>query len=746
MKLLKLSNCLSASRRRLFFLSALIAGLGCALLPPALADYTTTVNPAASWGVWGGWGCSLAWWANQFGQRNDLADVLFTTNTVTLTTNTGSYSVPGLGMTVARYNVGGTSTVNAFGSVPNNPSTRPTFKMIQSYWLDWGSADPSSSSWNWNADANQRSMMQKAQARGTNTFEMFSNSPPWWMNYNSSTAGGANGADNLQSWNYRSFAVYLATVARYAQDHWGVTFQSVEPFNEPSGTWWIYPGNSEGCHLNLATQNTVLPYLRTELNNQGLNSMAIAASDENGYDAATSTWNSLSSATQGVIAQINTHGYQWDGRRDLLYSAAQNGRKGLWNSEYGEGDGSGMSLASNLNLDMRWLHPSVWCYWQPLDSGGWGLIQSNPGDNWIGAPNAKYYVLAQYSRHIRPGMSLIDGGEGNTIAAYDASGHRLVLVTTNYGAAQWINYDLSRFTTVSGSANGGISRWDTQTGGGDMHTFHQDTVLSGKTFRSYFPANTVQTFEIQNVYLDPVVSVPYRITPQNRPDLALDVSGFVNADNTPTDLWYANYGAGQQWLLDRQSDNSYIIRAFGGQNSVQVLDVSGGATADGSPVRTYHNNGLSPQRWNIVGDGSGWYRIIPATATGQTLDMGGGQSAGVGSYANLYHFTGTGNQLFRFDSATPPPLQVSSVAVPVITTSGATITWTTNITASDTVDYGPTSVYGSTKAGTGSMGSTFNHSVALSGLTSSAVYHYRVRSTDLNAQSAASADATFRVR
>ena len=39
-----------------------------------------------------------------------------------------------------------------------------------------------------------------------------------------------------------------------------------------------------------------------------------------------------------------------------------------------QGDASGMSLASNLNLDMRWLHPTAWVYWQVLDGGGWGLV------------------------------------------------------------------------------------------------------------------------------------------------------------------------------------------------------------------------------------------------------------------------------------------------------------------------------------------------------------------------------------
>jgi len=92
-------------------------------------------------------------------------------------------------------------------------------------------------------------------------------------------------------------------------------------------------------------------------------------------------------------------------------------------------------------------------------------------------------------------MKIIDGGEGNTIAAYDSTAHKLVLVTVNYGAAQWINYDLSKYATVSGP----ITRWDTNTGGGDQYAQHNDTSLSGKKFWSWFGTNTVQTFEIQNV-------------------------------------------------------------------------------------------------------------------------------------------------------------------------------------------------------------------------------------------------------
>ena len=93
-------------------------------------------------------------------------------------------------------------------------------------------------------------------------------------------------------------------------------------------------------------------------------------------------------------------------------------------------------------------------------------------------------------------------GVAGTVAAYDPVNHKLVIVCTNYGTAQWIDFDLSKFTTVTGSGgNGLVGRWATQTAGGDSYTYHADTFLHGKVFWSWFTTNTVQSFEIDGVYL-----------------------------------------------------------------------------------------------------------------------------------------------------------------------------------------------------------------------------------------------------
>jgi galactan endo-1,6-beta-galactosidase len=463
--------------------------------PPMGNGYSTTINPNTNWGPWDGWGVSLCWWASVFGNRDDLADLVFTTNYTLL----NGFPLPGLGMNIVRYNAGGCGSNSIDGTTMQVSPNIPPFRQIPGYWLDWFSSDPNSGSWDWSADANQRAMLLKAKARGANRIELFSNSPMWWMCYNHNPSGATVGSsDNLQSWNYDQHAIYLAAIAKYAKDNWDITFDSVEPFNEPAANWWTSTGTQEGCHFTSSTQSSVIGYLRNELDSRGLTSVKVAASDENTYDAALATWNSINSTVQAQVGRVNVHGYQYaNGRRDLLYSAVAG--KGLWDSEYGDNDGTGISLAGNLNLDFRWLHPSGWCYWQAFDSGGWGLIQSNPGENWIGPANRKYFVLAQYTRHIKPGMTLIDGGEGNTLAAYDPAARKLIITTANYGTAQWITYNLTNYPY----ANGPIQRWTTVTGSGPNYQFSTDVTMSQRTFRAWFPANTVETFEIQNVDFHP---------------------------------------------------------------------------------------------------------------------------------------------------------------------------------------------------------------------------------------------------
>jgi outer membrane lipoprotein-sorting protein len=103
----------------------------------------------------------------------------------------------------------------------------------------------------------------------------------------------------------------------------------------------------------------------------------------------------------------------------------------------------------------------------------------------------------------------------------------------------------------------------------------------------------------------------------------------------------------------------------------------------------------------------------------------------------------SGDYTFTTASAgdTTPPL-ISGVSASGITTSTATITWTTDELAISKVEYGLTTGYGST-AFPMSPAPVTNHSISLSGLTAGTTYHYRVISRDASANEAASGDHTF---
>ncbi|MFE7036274.1 beta-1,6-galactanase [Streptomyces sp. NPDC057621] len=483
---------------------SLLAAAGGTLLGSALAtgtaraDATIAVNPATGYGRWEGWGTSLAWWANVFGARDDFADIFFTTKSVAY----GGRTLPGLGLNIARYNLGACSPNSVGGESMVASPNIPAFKQIEGFWQDWNNEDPTSSAWDWTADANQRAALVKATQRGA-VSELFANSPMWWMCLNHNPSGASGGGNNLQSWNYRQHASHLAAVALYAKNNWGVNFATVDPFNEPSSSWWTATGTQEGCHMDATVQAAVLPYLRSELDTRGLSGVRLSASDETSYDLARTTWNSFGASTKALVGQVNVHGYQGSGgRRDLLYTdVVTTAGKKLWNSETGDSDGTGLTLASNLCLDFRWLHPIAWVYWQVMDpSTGWAMIAYDQSTLQPTTVQTKYYVMAQFSRHIRPGMTIIDTGVGYAVAAHDATQKRLVVVAVNSGAAQTLTFDLSRFTTVTGGTGGLVRRWNTLTSGsGDLYTARSDTYLNGKSLSVPFAAGSVQTFEIDGV-------------------------------------------------------------------------------------------------------------------------------------------------------------------------------------------------------------------------------------------------------
>lgn len=443
------------------FFPTLLAALP-VLLFPALAHAEVrrvAIDPSKTQGTWEGWGVSLAWWAAVLGDRDDIADALFTTRSVTVDTAT----LPGLGLNIVRYNAGACSWNEIDGRRMVKSKIIFRYRQMEGFWLDGKNPDPDSSSWDWSVDSRQRAMLAKAKQRGVDKFELFSNSPMWWMTKNDNPSGGPKPTDdNLATAHERNFAIYLATVARRAADKWGVPFTTVSPFNEPVSHWWSADCKQEGCHVSPSAQARILKLVREELDRQDLKSLPIAASEETHYDHAIRTWESFDEGTRALIGQVNVHGYQEaQGDRGKLHRLTHvEGGKPLWNSEYGDGDPTGFNMARNLHRDFEWLRPTAWAYWQPIDGGGWGLLSSR-----LHRPdprlrvNPKWHVLAHYTRHIRPGSVILTSDDGSTVCAYDRQQRKLTLVCLNdTGKPRDMEFDLSAFAPGSHTA----SRWITQ--------------------------------------------------------------------------------------------------------------------------------------------------------------------------------------------------------------------------------------------------------------------------------------------
>jgi O-glycosyl hydrolase len=405
------------------FTLALIASLWVTLLP-AQTVINATVDPAfPSVTNFAGWGTSLCWWANVTGgyaNRNDYATLAFTT----------------LKLNLVRYNIGG-------GENPGIPNPLPYRARMPGF-------EPTNGVWDWNADANQRWMLRQAVARGADQVIAFANSPPWWMTVSGSVTGSTNGtSNNLQTGYETSFASYLATVVSHLAVLDGVNFTAVTPVNEPTAAWWKYGGRQEGCHMDANQQARVVNALRAALNSQHL-AIGIDASEDNDEQSTINSLNNYGSSRTNVTL-IAAHSYGANNPTGLR-RLSDRLQTPAWISEYGDGDGTGITMARRIHDDITGARTRAWIYWQVVDNAaGWGLLY-NPlrgGGNTAYTINEKFYVLGQFSQFIRPGFQILNVNDNYSLAAYQPTNQTLVIVAVNDTTKSLrMNYNLAGFASL----------------------------------------------------------------------------------------------------------------------------------------------------------------------------------------------------------------------------------------------------------------------------------------------------------
>ena len=419
-------------------------------------EILVTINPADKRQTIEGWGGSLCWWANIMGGYSD-EKIKQICNWITSPT-------AGLNMNIFRFNIGG-------GDAPAHHHMRADGGDMPGY------KDSPTSSYSWKSDANQRKILQQLIATriantGVNDVKIigFSNSPPWWMTVSGCASGSVDGASpNLKADMYDDFADYLTVVTRYYHDSLGITFNNLEPFNEPFSNWWKANGGQEGCYFSDVDQHRMIRKLYATLQQKNMLSYCtISAMDANSIDEAYKGLISYKAAGDIIpkISRFDVHSYAGTQRAELASLATANNLP-LWQSESGPLSVGGserfqmLTVCDRIITDFKDLNCKAWIDWQLAadKSPQWGLLvgdyknASHPVE-----PGTSYYLRAQFSRFLKVGYRIVSNNSAKVLTAISPDEKELVIIVSN-SAIQTKHY---KFEMSSFSATGAATKVLTQ--------------------------------------------------------------------------------------------------------------------------------------------------------------------------------------------------------------------------------------------------------------------------------------------
>lgn len=504
--------------------------LSLALLPAigvmnvsAAGGETIRLNPSDASpfnnGEFQGWGTALCWWANRIGYSEKMtqqaADLFF--------------SDEGLGLDIARYNLGG-------GDNPEHNHINRSDSKVPGVWetfeLSEDGKDVKSITYDITNDQKQLNIAKAAlEANPDLYFEGFSNSAPYFMTVTGCTGGGdPASSNNLKDDMYDDFGKFIADATKLFKDN-GIVFQSYSPMNEPDTNYWgVNSPKQEGCHFDPgASQSKAITETRKALDEAGLTDVLVAGMDETSIDKSVANLDKLTGEAKTDLGRIDTHTYSGSKRAQLKAKALEM-NKNLWQSEVDKG-GDGFTLASMIIEDMNGMQPSAWVMWDIVDfhkdsnfvdpttdnkteadnsvsytcttsykdfgtgsmkTGSlWGVGMADHDNEKIELTN-KYYAYGQFTKYIEPGMTII-ASSNSTLAAYDKKTGKIVVVALNNGSSDKnVTFDMSDFSKTGAKAqvirtNASSEKWAKQT----------DIDVANKKFDATLKAKTITTYVIE---------------------------------------------------------------------------------------------------------------------------------------------------------------------------------------------------------------------------------------------------------
>lgn len=547
---------------------------------PQIDTLTYLINPASTRQTFEGWGVSLCWWANMCGKWSDekideIVDWLV--------------NPEGLNFRIFRYNIGGGDDPLNRNCTPHHMGNGKGLRAEME-----GFKDSSDGEYIWSRDEAQRKIMLKIKEKRPDAiFEAFSNSCPYYMTYSGCCAGNTDaGKDNLRPEYYEEFAHYLVDVCKHYKDTYGIEFRTLEPFNEPMTSYWGANGGQEGCHFDYNSQIAFLKVLSPILKASGLQTV-ISASDETSTVHSVNGFEAYRSAdVLSLVGQWNVHTYSADqASRSQINALCKDAGIPLWMSEVGSG-GSGIAgnlgLAQKLMDDIRYIMPSAWIDWQYIEEGNdqWCMVQGNFSEQTY--YKVKNYSIRQhFSRFIKEGYTFLTSLNDQTLAAQNATGDTLVIVTINTSSLpSAYQADLSFYDYV-GTDLTCIITDDNR----DLATYHNFT-LENKYLIYQMPAYSITTFIIPvkaPAYTSNGIEsgASYFIVPRTAEGLAVQTNnGIVNIgsnQNLPEQIWtitkeneYYTFKNQNGEILSVQSPDYYLgvsqTEANGQQFKIESID------------------------------------------------------------------------------------------------------------------------------------------------------------------------------
>ena len=403
-----------------------------------------------------GWGTSLCWWAHRLGFDDELSQSaadLF-------------YSKDGLGLNIMRYNIGG-------GDDPTHNHIKRTDSKIPG-WLKKG--ENGEKIFTPEADKNQLNVLSRCvAAAGDEAFvEAFSNSPPYFMTVSACSSGSSNAvSDNLKEECVSEFADYLADVCEYLEKEKGITISSLAAMNEPNTDYWREGSpKQEGCHFDSGeSQNRILLAASKAMKQRGLSHTHITASDETNCRLQLLACKGFTKEVWEAVDRISVHTYSKAWKRLGIYAKKKD--IPLWMTETDwshsvrgckNGMGPGLWFAKKIIEDLTLLSPQAWVMWQTIGSytgsepfdgnldgpavdmtkGFWGVSYCDFDKREI-ILSQKYYSFGQFTRYIRPGMTLLPI-DSRTIAAYNKNKELVVVAVNDKNKKKRLCLDLSEFS------------------------------------------------------------------------------------------------------------------------------------------------------------------------------------------------------------------------------------------------------------------------------------------------------------